>query len=246
MQSEKQLLEMALELLAVATYHSPELQARRTEVINAGLAAIRARLEQPEQDVARYCCHSCFKASGGVMLDRMILCSECGNKRCQKASDHNFSCTGSNEPGQWGSIYTTPPAATVQEPVVWAGWHTSTDDMMLFKTKAEAVSWRDQYKKGFASIEGLVRPFLPAAPNVDSTRVQEPTVAVQPMTVPLGKYTFTEVKDQFGIMIDETLITVQNCEGGPPYCPQCLREYETTPPNVATPLGITAPEQKGN
>jgi hypothetical protein len=58
----------------------------------------------------RYCCHSCFKASGGVMLDRMILCSECGNKRCPKASDHNFSCTGSNEPGQWGSIYNTPPA----------------------------------------------------------------------------------------------------------------------------------------
>jgi hypothetical protein len=42
------------------------------------------------------------------MLDRMILCSECGNKRCPKASDHNFSCTGSNEPGQWGSIYTAP------------------------------------------------------------------------------------------------------------------------------------------
>ena len=58
----------------------------------------------------------------------------------------------------------TPPAAPVQEPVAWAGWHTSTDEMMLFKTKAEAVSWRDQYKKGFASIEGLVRPFLPAAP----------------------------------------------------------------------------------
>jgi len=55
-----------------------------------------------------------------------------------------------------------------QEPVAWAGWHTSTDEMMLFKTKAEAVSWRDQYKKGFASIEGLVRQFLPAAP------VQEP------------------------------------------------------------------------
>ena len=67
-------------------------------------------------------------------------------------------------------IVPTPAAqpAPVQEPVAWAGWHTSTDEMMLFKTKAEAVSWRDQYKKDFASIEGLVRPFLPAAP------VQEP------------------------------------------------------------------------
>jgi hypothetical protein len=66
--------------------------------------------ERGEPVAKRYCCHSCFKASGGVMLDRMILCSECGNKRCPKASDHNFSCTGSNEPGQWGSIYNTPPA----------------------------------------------------------------------------------------------------------------------------------------
>jgi hypothetical protein len=64
----------------------------------------------PVQPVARYCCHSCFKLDGGFMLDRMILCPECGNKRCPKASDHNFSCTGSNEPGQWGSIYTAPPA----------------------------------------------------------------------------------------------------------------------------------------
>jgi hypothetical protein len=74
-------------------------------------------------------------------------------------------------------LYTTPPAAQPAvplEPVAWAGWHTSTDEMMLFKTKAEAVSWRDQYKKGFASIEGLVRQFLPAAPYVASPRAQEP------------------------------------------------------------------------
>lgn len=37
---------------------------------------------------------------------RMILCPECGNKRCPKASDHRLDCTGSNEPGQPGSIYT--------------------------------------------------------------------------------------------------------------------------------------------
>lgn len=78
-----------------------------------------------QETVARYCCHSCFKVSGGVMLDRMILCSECGNKRCPKASDHNFSCTGSNEPGQWGSIYTTPPAA---QPAVPDAFGTREDE----------------------------------------------------------------------------------------------------------------------
>lgn len=35
----------------------------------------------------------------------MILCPACGNKRCPRASDHRFACTGSNEPGQFGSKY---------------------------------------------------------------------------------------------------------------------------------------------
>lgn len=36
---------------------------------------------------------------------RMIVCAVCGNKRCPHASDHRLSCTGSNEPGQPGSVY---------------------------------------------------------------------------------------------------------------------------------------------
>lgn len=34
----------------------------------------------------------------------MILCSECGNKRCPHAWHHDNVCTGSNEPGQTGSV----------------------------------------------------------------------------------------------------------------------------------------------
>jgi hypothetical protein len=34
-----------------------------------------------------------------------IVCTECGNKRCPKATDHNLNCTNSNEPGQKGSRY---------------------------------------------------------------------------------------------------------------------------------------------
>jgi len=62
-------------------------------------------------------CHRCIKekdlkAPGGVFplsSSRMILCPVCGNKRCPKASDHRLACTGSNEPGQDGSIF---PAST--------------------------------------------------------------------------------------------------------------------------------------
>lgn len=35
----------------------------------------------------------------------MILCPDCGNKRCPKATDHTYACSGSNEPNQEGSIY---------------------------------------------------------------------------------------------------------------------------------------------
>jgi len=36
---------------------------------------------------------------------RMFLCAICGNKRCPHAADHRNACTGSNEPGQPGSLY---------------------------------------------------------------------------------------------------------------------------------------------
>jgi Zn finger protein HypA/HybF involved in hydrogenase expression len=39
------------------------------------------------------------------LRDRMNLCPDCGNKRCPRATDHRLTCTGSNEPGQPGSIY---------------------------------------------------------------------------------------------------------------------------------------------
>lgn len=36
---------------------------------------------------------------------RMVVCPTCGNKRCPRATNHELACTGSNEPGQEGSIY---------------------------------------------------------------------------------------------------------------------------------------------
>jgi hypothetical protein len=57
-------------------------------------------------------CRKCLRArdardASGLPIEatRMILCRECGNKRCPHASDHNFACTRSNEPGQAGSVY---------------------------------------------------------------------------------------------------------------------------------------------
>ncbi|MEN9489562.1 MAG: hypothetical protein RJA63_11 [Pseudomonadota bacterium] len=57
-------------------------------------------------------CHTCAPNKIGGPI-RMIVCLECGNKRCPKASDCRNDCTGSNEPGQAGSAY--PAATTITE-----------------------------------------------------------------------------------------------------------------------------------
>ncbi len=65
------------------------------------------------QEAGECDCHRCIadfdlKDEIGALplsASRMILCPTCGNKRCPKASDHRLACTGSNEPGQPGSIY---------------------------------------------------------------------------------------------------------------------------------------------
>ena len=58
------------------------------------------------------CCRRCEEAAlaGLSPLARMtgrlfIVCPQCGNKRCPKATNHELSCTGSNASGQPGSDY---------------------------------------------------------------------------------------------------------------------------------------------
>lgn len=47
------------------------------------------------------CCLFCL----GSERAGMTVCQTCGNKRCPKATSHDYECTGSNEPGQAGSVY---------------------------------------------------------------------------------------------------------------------------------------------
>ena len=44
-----------------------------------------------------------------MRLVRYFLCETCGNKRCPRAADHRLACTGSNDPGQLGSLYEDQP-----------------------------------------------------------------------------------------------------------------------------------------
>ena len=59
----------------------------------------------------KYCCYECEKdkvcgrTGWPVTATIFIVCHECGNKRCPKATNHANPCSGSNEPGQNGSRY---------------------------------------------------------------------------------------------------------------------------------------------
>lgn len=57
-------------------------------------------------EVAKCWCHTCRPITLADM--RMVLCPDCGNKRCPKANFHGNPCTNSNEPGQPGSAYPAP------------------------------------------------------------------------------------------------------------------------------------------
>lgn len=64
---------------------------------------------QADIDAGQCYCYNCNKDRlvNGVpfVMTRMIVCPNCGNKRCPHATDHNLECTKSNEPGQAGSRY---------------------------------------------------------------------------------------------------------------------------------------------
>lgn len=67
-------------------------------------------------------CHACnegrvTKEGWPITATRMILCPTCGNKRCPHASDHALACTGSNEPGQHGSVYGAAAPSPAAQPV---------------------------------------------------------------------------------------------------------------------------------
>ena len=74
-------------------------------------------------------CHRCNqnkKVNGfPFAMTQMILCPECGNKRCPKATDHSLACTNSNDSGQQGSIYGNLNDDYYGDP--WDEWKSNKD-----------------------------------------------------------------------------------------------------------------------
>ncbi len=63
----------------------------------------------PTETRDRSCdCRTCWVQR---MPGYMVVCHTCGNKRCPKADNHAFKCTGSNDVGQVGEPETAPHGA---------------------------------------------------------------------------------------------------------------------------------------
>lgn len=96
--------------LASSSPHRVKFRLHRRDMREGSMAYRHPTIEQALerhrkhfQNVDVCWCHKCRPRT--INTDRMTLCPECQNKRCPKASDHELACTGSNEPGQPGSIY---------------------------------------------------------------------------------------------------------------------------------------------
>ncbi|MFF4026936.1 hypothetical protein ACFYY5_29210 [Nocardia elegans] len=97
------------ELIVWARNHLPALLDAAEKV-----AALEAKTDSPSTALCASCrwCENEWQR-GAYALDPaaalmgwgMIVCPDCGNKRCPKATHHDHVCTGSNEAGQEGSVY---------------------------------------------------------------------------------------------------------------------------------------------
>lgn len=116
-------------------------QGEQVSIESGFLAGAEYARNKQAEPVGKYCCHNCFKSSGQLLLDRMILCSECGNKRCPKATNHELPCTNSNEPGQAGSVYTHPTPAVAQPPAdVVRELVGALTDLLEFHVKSTGIT----------------------------------------------------------------------------------------------------------
>ena len=102
-------------LMLDGVIHHSACAALHTPAFHVARRACTCGAAPPTDQMDCRNCHMCLRGVkvefwNGVSLPvaatRMIVCPDCGNKRCPKASAHRLACTGSNEPGQPGSIYT--------------------------------------------------------------------------------------------------------------------------------------------
>jgi hypothetical protein len=68
-------------------------------------------------------------------VSTFIVCPACWDKRCPRATNHRYACTGSNEPGQFGSNYGPLPteADMLRDETAMPTGHTDADVLQAFR-----------------------------------------------------------------------------------------------------------------
>lgn len=91
-------------------YDTAKVAEPRCEVTTKSNEEVRRAWEATLglNNVLKTCwCYQCLdEPSMGPLspaLQRMIVCPQCGNKRCPRAASHDNACSGSNDPGLDGS-----------------------------------------------------------------------------------------------------------------------------------------------
>lgn len=98
-------------LVTVYHHESPCQTCHEARALMGDFTGRGIPVDQPFVDFLTTDCHRCDAERRAKLLpvqalsSRMILCPDCGNKRCPKATDHDLPCGHSNESGQVGSIY---------------------------------------------------------------------------------------------------------------------------------------------
>jgi hypothetical protein len=91
----------------IALERSLGARAERGEQARAGADRILAAGRVKATAATEQCpCYDCVSPTWGQWESHMVLCPDCGNKRCPHATFHGNACTGSNDPDQSGSRYT--------------------------------------------------------------------------------------------------------------------------------------------
>lgn len=95
--------------------------------VQSGLTGLAAR-EATKPCGCLACDNRPIDPALGFRMPIMHLCPQCGNKRCPGAADHRNKCSGSNKPGQPGSLYEDPPKPRRHELINPAGLYTEPRD----------------------------------------------------------------------------------------------------------------------
>jgi hypothetical protein len=70
-----------------------------------GMYVVMERILEKQSNLKCWCQECCKKETGGYNATRVVVCPDCGNKRCPRATNHELECSGSNDVGQKGSMY---------------------------------------------------------------------------------------------------------------------------------------------